>query len=64
MSKALDEADIHERDTLDQISPRSVPVVLVNGELRGQDLMATMGRRPGGDKTRAAVAVDKDRVPN
>jgi hypothetical protein len=60
----FDEADIHERDTLDQISPRSVPVVLVNGELQSQDLMATMGHRSGGSRQSRTLPVNKDRVPN
>jgi hypothetical protein len=35
-----EETEIYERETLDQISPKAVPVALNAGELRGQDLRA------------------------
>lgn len=36
----FEEREIHERETLDRISPKAVPVALNAGELRGQDLRA------------------------
>lgn len=36
----FEETEIYERETLDQISPKAVPVAPNAGEMRGQDLRA------------------------
>jgi protocatechuate 3,4-dioxygenase beta subunit len=44
----FEEDDIYSRESLDQISLKSVPALLVSGTMRVQDFVATMGSGSGG----------------
>ena len=44
----FEEGETHERDALDQIDLRAVPVVLMSGKVLTRDLAVTIGQRSGG----------------